>query len=386
MKARGPRARFYGVYGQTPTVYAASGIGTRLTGTWYGSPITPAGEGDGLVQFQRSRAQPIGGGPSFPRSSLYTRQIGPHGAYGPIRPYGPTGMGMTEVRAASGIPAGTPGNWWSRTITPYGEVQHSEYPVSRNWSHAIGGGPIKKDARYWSHPIGQNPDNSALRPLGAIDDMAEEFPAPATEPVVEEPAVPPTPISFMDPGVVPRQEIIAGYSDQELTNILNESIAEGWRIKGCKGPYCMVQANRNREIRLALLTEYRSRQAQRAMPPLVEPQHTLAYSRYKLSKTVLSWADQTLTARLLWPVKVYMKAGATALEDIVGSEYLTIFIMTSPLVGIYALRQLGYTGLWSLLIGGYLGMTLGAMLPMTLFGLSQALGAAEEKDFLWAIS
>lgn len=320
MKARGPRARFYGVYGQTPTVYAASG------------------------------------------------------------------MGMTEVRAASGVQQGTPGNWWSRTITPEGEVQHSERPASRNWSHAIGGGPIKKDARYWSHPIGQNPDNSTLRPLGAIDDMAEEL--PVTEPTDVPPVQPASeePVSVKDPFGFPLIRIVSSYGDQELTNILNDAIAEGWRIKGCTGPYCMVQAERNREIRLVLLNEYRRRQAERTMPPLVEPKHTLAYSRYKLSKTVLTWADQTLTGRLLWPVKVYMKAGATALEDIVASEYLTIFIITSPLVGIYALRRLGYTGLGAILIGGYLGMTMGAMLPMTLFSLSQALGAAKEKDFLWAVS
>ena len=297
--------------------------------------------------------------------------------------YGPGGMGMSEVRAASGIPAGTPGNWWSRAITPEGEVRHSERPISRNWSHAIGGGPISKDARYWSHPIGQNPENCHLRPLGAVDDMAEELPPDQS---TDAPPAPVDPFGFVDPVIDSRQQIISAYSDQELTEVLNAAIAEGWRIKGCTGPYCMVQAERNRMLRLMLLSEYRRRQTERQMPPLVEPQHTLAYSRYKLSKTVLSWADTTLTSRLLWPIKIYMKAGATALEDIVGSQYLTVFIMTSPLVGIYALRRFGYTGMWSVLLGGYLGMTMGAMLPMTLFGLSQALGAAEEKDFLWAVS
>jgi len=317
MKVRGPRARFYGVYGQTPTVYADSG------------------------------------------------------------------MGMTEVRAASGIPAGTPGNWWSRTITPEGEVQYSEVPVSRNWSHAIGGGPLRKTARYWSHPIGANADKSELRPLGSTDlEIEEQTPAlPSVEPTL--PVVQP---DLEYPRFAPSQEAISEYSDQELMGLLNAAIAEGWRIKGCHGPYCMVQANRNQEIRLALLNEYRKRQMVRTMPPLVEPQHTMAYSRYKLSKTVLTWADRSLTGRLLWPAKIYLKAGATALEDIVDSQYLNILIITSPLAGIYALRSLGYTSLGSVLVGGYLGMTMGALLPMALFGLAQALGAAEEKDFLWAIS
>lgn len=296
-----------------------------------------------------------------------------YGVYGPPQ----TGMGMSEVRAASGIPAGTPGNWWSRAITRDGEVQFSEYPVSRNWSHKIGGGPIAKTARYWSHPIGADPDSSKLRPLGSTDEEIEE----------QTPALPPAAPSIPeDPRFAPPQETVSGYSDEELTQILNAAIAEGWRIKGCTGPYCMVQANRNHEIRLTLLNEYRRRQIERTMPPLVEPQHTLAYSRYKLSKTVLNWADSTLTGRLLWPVKIYMKAGATALEDIVGSQYLNIFIITSPLVGIYGVRRLGYSGLGAILFGGYLGMAMGAMLPMALFGLAQALGAAEEKDFLWAVS
>jgi len=93
-----------------------------------------------------------------------------------------------------------------------------------------------------------------------------------------------------------------------------------------------------------------------------------------------------MTARMLWPVRVYLKAGATALEDAVASKYLTVFIMSSPIIGYYTMKRLGFTGWTAILLGGYLGMTAGALLPMTLFGLAQALGAAEEKDFLWAVS
>jgi len=135
-----------------------------------------------------------------------------------------------------------------------------------------------------------------------------------------------------------------------------------------------------------MLAEYRRRQMARSMPPLEEPIHTLAYGRYKLSKTVLDWAETTFTGRLLWPVKIYTKASATALEDIVGSRYLSAFIVSSPLVGIYALRLFGYSGWGWAVLGGYLGMTVGALLPLGLFTLSRLLGAAEEKDFLWAVS
>jgi len=75
-------------------IYAAEGIGTRLTGTWYGREITPQGETGYVRQFQRKGAQPIGGGAVRPVSSLYTRQIGPQGAEGPLRPYG---MGLAPI-------------------------------------------------------------------------------------------------------------------------------------------------------------------------------------------------------------------------------------------------------------------------------------------------
>lgn len=84
---------YYGPQMGGTKVYAAEGIGSRLTGTWYAREITPTGETGPLIQQQRSRARPIGGGPSVPRPALYTRQIGPRGAEGPIRPYG---MGQPE--------------------------------------------------------------------------------------------------------------------------------------------------------------------------------------------------------------------------------------------------------------------------------------------------
>lgn len=80
--------------------------------------------------------------------------------------YENTGLGITEVRAASGIPAGVPGVWWSREITPNGEVRKGEKPVNQNFSHQVGSiGPLRVDARAWSHPIGQNTRSENLRPL-----------------------------------------------------------------------------------------------------------------------------------------------------------------------------------------------------------------------------
>ena len=187
-----------------------------------------------------------------------------------------------------------------------------------------------------------------------------------------------------DPMSIISKKDAALMSDDDLTNTLNEAIAEGWRIKGCNGPYCIVQADKNAAVRLVLLAEYRRRQMSRQMPDLKEPIHTLAYGRYKLSKNVISWANHSLTGRVLWPVRVYTKASATALEDIIGSEYLTAFIVSSPIVGVWFLRKLGYSGIGALVVGGYLGMLAGALLPFGLFSLSNALGAAEEKDYLWA--
>ncbi len=212
--------------------------------------------------------------------------------------------------------------------------------------------------------------------------------APAV-PVEKTPTLPEIPVEIpvvRDPAAVLSKKEVVQLSDSELTDKLNDAISEGWRLKGCDGAYCAVRAVRNRQLRVALLADYRRRQMEREMPPIEEPIHTLAYGRYKLSKTVLNWADQTLTGRMLWPVKVYTKAGATALEDIVGSKYLTAFIVSSPIFGVWMLRHAGFTGLGWTLAGGYLGMTVGALLPIGLFALSQMLGAGKEEDFIWAVS
>jgi len=185
-------------------------------------------------------------------------------------------------------------------------------------------------------------------------------------------------------GIVDKKAI-AKMSDDELTDRLNAEIAEGWRLRACRGVYCEVQTQRSNTLRRALLAEYRLRQIEREMPPIKEPIHALSYGRYKLAKAVINWSNNILTARMLWPVRVYMKAGATVLEDEVASKYLTVFIVSSPVLGYYAMKKLGFSGWKALLVGGYLGMTAGALIPTTLFGLAQALGAAKEEDFLWAV-
>jgi hypothetical protein len=227
--------------------------------------------------------------------------------------------------------------------------------------------------------------------MGFGQDQASEGaePALAIEPTPKQPTVPVETVllpTVEDPLAVISKKQIVQMSDAELTDRLNKEIIEGWRLKSCDGVYCEVQAERSYMLRSALLADYRRRQMEREMPPIKEPIHTLAYGRYKLSKAVISWSNSTLTARMLWPVRVYLKAGATALEDAVASKYLTVFIISSPVIGYYTMKRLGFTGWTALLLGGYLGMTAGALLPMTLFGLAQALGAAEEKDFLWAVS
>lgn len=222
--------------------------------------------------------------------------------------------------------------------------------------------------------FGQSEPTQNIEPASPIDKVPT---------VLDEPVVVPT---IDDPWNIMSKKEMALLQDRQLTDNLNESIAESWRIKGCSGPYCLVQAQRNQVIQTALLAEYRRRQMERQMPPIEEPVHTLAYGRYKLSKAIIGWANRSMTARLLWPVRVYLKTGATAIEDAIASKYLTVFIISSPIVGVWALKKLGYTGLGSMLVGGYLGMVAGAVLPMALYSFSQALGAAEEKDFLWAVS
>jgi hypothetical protein len=226
--------------------------------------------------------------------------------------------------------------------------------------------------------------------LGFGEDLSENGVAPTleTEPAPKqltassETVIFPT---FEDPTGIVDQEAIAKMSDEELTDRLNAEIVEGWRLRTCHGVYCEVQTQRSYTLRSALLAEYRRRQTEREMPPIKEPIHALAYGRYKLAKAVINWSNNILTARMLWPVRVYMKAGATVLEDEVASKYLTVFIISSPVFGYYAMKKLGISGWKALLVGGYLGMTAGALVPMTLYGLAQALGAAKEKDFLWAV-
>ena len=306
--------------------------------------------------------------------------------YGPVvRQQDPElGLGMTEVRAASSVVPGYPGVWWARAITPQGEVSGSGRPVVRNRSRNLDGTRVRRVPLYYTRPISPIGylNNSGL---GADAEEAEGGLESATTQKTQTLVDTPVP-SVSPPDEILSKKELALLSDEELTADLNAAIAEGWRIKTCDGPYCSVRAARNRARRVALLAEYRRRQMARSMPPLEEPIHTLAYGRYKLSKTVLDWAESTLTGRLLWPVKIYTKAGATALEDIVGSRYLSAFIVSSPLVGIYALRRLGFCSWGWTLFGGYLGMTVGALLPMGLFALSRLLGAAKEEDFLWAVS
>lgn len=80
--------------------------------------------------------------------------------------YEATALGMTEVRAASGVPAGVPGSWWSRKITPDGEIRNSEKSIGGNLSRQIGGsGNVHRFARYWTTPIGGGSGRDALNPL-----------------------------------------------------------------------------------------------------------------------------------------------------------------------------------------------------------------------------
>jgi len=226
----------------------------------------------------------------------------------------------------------------------------------------------------------------AMMGLGQDEPTQAIEPAP---PIVEKPVIPEEPVvipTINDPWAVMSKKEMALLSDQKLTDDLNEAIEESWRIRGCEGPYCLVQAGRNQTLRTALLAEYRRRQMAQEMPALQEPIHALAYGRYKLSKAIIGWANRSLTARVLWPVRVYMKASATALEDVIASKYLKMFIIASPVFGIWALRKMGYTGLGSVVLGGYLGMFAGAVLPIGLFSFAKALNPAEEKDFLWAVS
>jgi len=294
------------------------------------------------------------------------------------------GSGDCKVYAASGINPMSIGSWSGRHITPNGEkrlpVSH-EVEADRNWSYPIGGGRLRPTPRTYTVPIsvmqqsGRSP--SPVSPqdlpswaLGTVDALTSD----EKEPIIDEPE-----------GNV-NVEIARGMDDQALTNALNESIAEGWRLKGCSGPYCMVQATRNFQRRSALAFEYRSRQADREMPPLQEPVHTLAYGRYKLAKAVVSWADKHMHGKVLWPMRVYVKAAAYAMEDFFGGRYLTMLILSSPLLGAWLARKVVGKGLSWEIFGGYAGMAMGALLPVALFSLAQFLGERKEKDFLWIVT
>jgi len=103
--------------------------------------------------------------------------------------YESAGMGMTEVRAASGVLLGPPGSWWSRNITPEGESRHAEKSVSRNWSHTIGGGPLRSTPRFWMHPVGPPTDYPDIRGIGTDGDVAPSPPPPSSrQPDIADPS------------------------------------------------------------------------------------------------------------------------------------------------------------------------------------------------------
>jgi hypothetical protein len=286
------------------------------------------------------------------------------------------GNGRTRVYAASGINPGHIGRWHSRPITPNGETLvpvTNEIVANRNYSIPIGGGPIEvyHQPMYGSitRQVGMGSYDSQAIPswaLGITDALTHND----NVPVIDEPEEP------------PNVNMAHSMSDEELVDTLNKLIAEGWRLKSCSGPYCMVQSRRNYDQRKTLVEEYRERQQQREMPALEEPIHTLSYGRYKLAKSIINWSDKNLQSSILWPVKIYVKAGAYAMEDILGGKYLTMLILASPLLGIWFVRKYG-KNLPLDVFGGYTGMALGALLPLALYSAAKFIGEKEEKDFLW---
>lgn len=286
------------------------------------------------------------------------------------------GNGRTRVYAASGINPGNVGRWYSRPITQKGESLlpvTKEVVATKNYSIPIGGGPVEVYHRpmYGSITRGvgmggiSNQDVPSWA-LGITDALTHDD----NEPVIDEPEE------------RPNTNLAHSMSDEDLVDTLNYLIAEGWRLKSCSGPYCMVQANRNHGQRKALVEEYRERQQQRDMPALKEPIHTLSYGRYKLAKSIINWSEKSLQSRIMWPVKVYVKAGAYAMEDIFGGRYLTMLILSSPLLGFWLARRFGKS-IFLDVLGGYTGMAIGALLPLALFSAAQLLGEKKEKDFLW---
>jgi hypothetical protein len=117
------------------------------------------------------------------------------------------------------------------------------------------------------------------------------------------------------------------------------------------------------------------------MPPIEEPVHVLTYGRYKLAKAMITWSQNRLTGRALWPLRVYVKAAAFAMEAAFGGKYLTMFIVSSPVLGFWAGQKIGGSLPWGL-VGAYAAMTVAALTPLGLYSLAQLLGAKEEKDFV----
>lgn len=287
------------------------------------------------------------------------------------------GNGRTRVYAASGINPGHIGRWYSRPITPGGELRvpvAEEIVATKNYSVPIGGGLIEIYHRpmYGSitRHVGMGSSEAAQNVPSWALGIADALSHNDNDPVIDEPEDPPDTI------------LAHSLSDEELVKTLNHLVAEGWRLKSCSGPYCMVQAKRNYDQRRALIEEYRERQQLREMPPLKEPVHTLSYGRYKLAKAIVSWSDKNFQSKLLWPVKVYVKAGAYAMEDIFGGKYLTMLILSSPVLGFWLARKFGKSVFLDI-FGGYAGMAVGAILPLALFSAAQFLGERKEKDFLW---
>jgi hypothetical protein len=147
-------------------VYAAEGIGSRISATWLGRDITPEGEVGKSRVTPRSYSRPIGGDRISPRAALLTRDIGPKGSYGPLRPYPAYSLGAigrenelfayrapVRVEAAAAVTPGSPGEWWTRPITGNGEERNPEKKVVRNLSYPIGGGRPHGVKLHHSQPI-----------------------------------------------------------------------------------------------------------------------------------------------------------------------------------------------------------------------------------------
>jgi len=291
----------------------------------------------------------------------------------------------SPVYAVESVYPGAIGVWNGQRIGRAG-TYGPPVKFSRNYSYPIGGGRMAPTCRTWGqnigpegashslHCLGATPSEQNKSAFGALADMERESAALApesTSPVTDAPSA----------------GVISTLTDAELVEKLNNSIAEGWRLKGCNGPYCVVQATRNYEARSALYEEYQLRRTERDMPPLREPVHTLSYGRYKLARSVVNWADRAFAGKAFWPARIYVKSAAYAMEDVVGSQYLTMFIVTSPLLGIWLTRKIWGGGPWTVVVGAYLGMLAGALLPLGLYRVGRFIENREEgADQTWAVS